>query len=241
MALRTSKPLVLIPTYNESESIIQIIDEIFSITEEANILVIDDASLDGTADLIKSHWLYGIKLQLIERASKLGLGTAYREGFRWGLEREYDVFVQIDADHSHDPKDIPSLLEEIEKGADVAVGSRYLNGVRVLNWPITRLMMSAFAGFYTRVLTCLPLTDPTSGFKAIYKDALFKLPWERFTTGGYSFQIELHFYLWQTGAKLQEVPIIFTERNKGASKMSRAIALEAALRVPKLAIEKILF
>jgi dolichol-phosphate mannosyltransferase len=215
-------------------------DEILAQGEGIHILVIDDASPDGTASVISEHPFFGARVHLLKRKEKLGLGTAYREGLRWGLERvDYDIFIQMDADHSHSPEDIPRLLAEIEAGMDCVIGSRYLGGVRVLNWPLHRLFISVFAGAYTRFFTKLPLTDPTSGFKAIHRDALIRLPWQQFTSGGYSFQIEEHYYLWRKKAKLKEIPIIFTERQVGKSKMDLIVILEAALRVLQLLFRKI--
>jgi len=238
VSIRTSRPLVMIPTYNEADGIRAIVDEILATSPAIHILIIDDSSPDGTGKIITDHPEYHHRIHLHSRPKKLGLGTAYREGYHWGLRHDYTCFIQIDADHSHDPADIPRLLEAVENGADLALGSRYVHGVRVLNWALERMMLSIFAGAYTRVLTALPFTDPTSGFKAVHRSAIEKLHWEKFTSGGYSFQIELHFYLLQSGAVCKEVPIIFTERRGGESKMSREIALEAALRVLRLSAER---
>ena len=201
--------------------------------------MVDDGSPDGTAGKVRRHVGFGKKVHLMERQGKAGLGSAYRAGFKWALEKGYDAVVEMDADLSHDPADVPRLLAALVEGADVAVGSRYLNGIRILNWPQSRLWISTFGGWYARTLTGLPMTDPTSGFKAIRRRVLEGLDWDRFTAQGYGFQIELHFFAWQAGFKIQEVPIVFTERRQGDSKMSPQIAKEAALRVLQLAVRRI--
>ncbi|MFM8720674.1 MAG: glycosyltransferase, partial [Chthoniobacterales bacterium] len=172
---------------------------------------------------------------LLEGTEKAGLGTAYRRGFQWALKNGYEAAVEMDADLSHDPADIPKLLEKLEKGAHIAVGSRYLGGISVLNWPQSRLFISTFGGFYVRTLTALPMSDPTSGFKAIRADVLRDLDWDKVQAEGYAFQIELHHTAWKQGYTIKEVPIVFTERREGDSKMSTAISLEAAWRVLRLA------
>ncbi|MFM7375363.1 MAG: glycosyltransferase, partial [Chthoniobacterales bacterium] len=170
-----------------------------------------------------------------EGTEKAGLGTAYRRGFQWALKHGYEAAVEMDADLSHDPADIPKLLEKLEKGAHIAVGSRYLGGISVLNWPQSRLFISTFGGFYVRTLTALPMSDPTSGFKAIRVDVLRDLDWDKVQAEGYAFQIELHHTAWKQCYTIKEVPIVFTERREGDSKMSTAISLEAAWRVLRLA------
>ncbi len=183
--------------------------------------------------------MYGKRIYILERPGKAGLGSAYRAAFQWALKMGYDAVVEMDADLSHDPADVPRLLEALSEGADMAVGSRYLNGIRILNWPQSRLWISTFGGWYARNLTGLPMTDPTSGFKAIRRRVLEELDWEQFTAQGYGFQVELHFFAWQAGFKIVEVPIIFTERREGNSKMSPHIALEAAKRVLQLSVRRI--
>ncbi len=227
--------LVVIPTYNERESVGGAIDLVLAQRDYLEVLVVDDASPDDTASVVRSHPLFGRRVHLLEGTGKSGLGSAYRRGFRWGLERGYEVLVEMDADLSHDPADIPALLAALEDGADVAIGSRYLQGIRVLNWPQSRLFVSTFGGFYTRALTGLPLTDPTSGFKAIRARVLRGIPWGHIEAEGYAFQIELHFAAWRQGYSLREVPIVFNERRAGDSKMSTAISLEAAWKVLRLA------
>ena len=231
--------LVILPTYNEGESILRALAEVQAKVPEAEILVVDDNSPDGTAAKVKQAPSFGKKIHLLERPGKAGLGSAYKEGFQWALKRGYDAVVEMDADLSHDPADVPKLIQALNDGADIAVGSRYLHGVRVLNWPQSRLWVSTFGGWYARILTGLPMTDPTSGFKAIRRKVLEGLDWDKFTAQGYGFQIEIHFLAWQGGFRLQEVPIIFTERREGQSKMSLQIAREAAWRVFQLALRRV--
>jgi dolichol-phosphate mannosyltransferase len=238
-AARIAKPLVIFPTYNEAEMIQTALDEVLLKAPQVDILVIDDGSPDGTADRVRGHEAFSKRVHLLERPTKAGLGSAYKEGFQWALAKKYDAVVEMDADLSHDPADVVRLLGALDEGADMAIGSRYLNGIRILNWPQSRLWISTFGGWYTRTLTGLPMTDPTSGFKAIRKRVLEKLDWSRFTSQGYGFQVELHFFAWQGGFHLQEVPIVFTERREGSSKMSTHIALEAAKRVLQLAVQRI--
>ena len=225
---------MIIPTYNEVKNLPELFGRVFQLSRSIDVLIVDDASPDGTANIVKQHEEFGRPLFLMERPGKLGLATAYKQGFEWALQRGYDACMEMDADLSHDPADIPRLLEALDNGADVAIGSRYLNGIRVLNWPQSRLQLSLFAGLYTRTLTGLPLSDPTSGFKAIRRDVLEAFDWSRFIASGYGFQIEIHFYAWQNGFRLREIPIIFTERHEGRSKMSWRISAEAAMRVLRL-------
>ena len=215
------------------------LDEVLGKASSVDVLVVDDGSPDGTAGKVKSHSMYGKRVYILERPGKAGLGSAYRAAFQWALKMGYDAVVEMDADLSHDPADVPRLLAALGEGADMAVGSRYLNGIRILNWPQSRLWISTFGGWYARCLTGLPMTDPTSGFKAIRRKVLENLDWEKFTAQGYGFQVELHFFAWQAGLKIVEVPIVFTERRQGDSKMSTPIALEAAQRVFQLAIRRI--
>ena len=236
---KITKPLVVLPTYNESEMIQMALDEVLGKASSVDVLVVDDGSPDGTAGKVKSHSMYGRRVHILERPGKAGLGSAYRVAFQWALKMGYDAVVEMDADLSHDPADVPRLLEALSEGADMAIGSRYLNGIRILNWPQSRLWISTFAGFYARSLTGLPLTDPTSGFKAIRRRVLEDLDWGNFTAQGYGFQVELHFFAWQAGFKIVEVPIVFTERREGNSKMSAHIAFEAAKRVLQLSVRRI--
>ncbi|MFH1067622.1 MAG: polyprenol monophosphomannose synthase [bacterium] len=230
--------LVIIPTYNESDGILSLIAEILPLDARLEILVVDDNSPDGTADLIEQT--ANSRVHLRRRQGKLGYASASLEGFRWAVQNDYDAALEMDADRSHDPHDIPLLLQALEQGAHVAIGSRYLNGVRVLNWPLPRLLLSAGGGFYVRFLTGLPLTDPTSGFKALRSEVIRLLKWTKFTSEGYSFNIETYYFAWKQRFKLVEIPIIFTERRQGASKMTPQIAIEAALRVIKLALRRLI-
>lgn len=231
------KALVVVPCYNEAVSIAETLGQILqhSLVE---VLVVDDASPDGTAGIVEGLPEFGSRIHLLKRAGKLGLASAYKEGFAWALQRNFDAVLEIDADLSHDPDDIGRLIAALDEGADLAVGSRYLGGVRVLNWPQHRLFLSLFAGVYTRFFTGLPMSDPTSGFKAIRREVLEAMDWKGFEAEGYGFQIELHLRAWRRNFVLKEVPIVFTERRAGASKMSRQIAWEAAGRVLRLAFEK---
>jgi dolichol-phosphate mannosyltransferase len=200
------------------------------------VLVIDDASPDGTAAIARNHPLFGKRLFLLERKGKLGLGSAYREGFRWAAGHGYDSCIEIDADLSHNPADVPRLLNALDAGADAAIGSRYLDGLRVVNWPEHRLLISSFATQFVRFFTGMPLTDATSGFKALRVETLNRLDWDKIRAEGYGFQVELHHALWQAGARLAEVPITFTERREGHTKMTAGIALEAVRRVIALSL-----
>ena len=230
-----NKAVVVIPTYNERESIGKTLDLVLNLPRKVDVLVVDDGSPDGTAQLVRSRPEFNKRVFLLEGTEKAGLGTAYRRGFQWALKNGYKAAVEMDADLSHDPADIPKLLEKLEKGAHIAVGSRYLGGISVLNWPQSRLFISTFGGFYVRTLTALPMSDPTSGFKAIRADVLRDLDWDKVQAEGYAFQIELHHTAWKQGYTIKEVPIVFTERREGDSKMSTAISLEAAWRVLRLA------
>jgi len=230
------KPLVISPTYNESASLPGLIEQVLSAREDLHVLVIDDASPDGTAGIARNHPLFGKRLFLLERKGKLGLGSAYREGFRWAAGNGYDSCIEIDADLSHNPADVPRLLKALDAGADAAIGSRYLDGLRVVNWPEHRLLISSFATQFVRFFTGMPLTDATSGFKALRVETLNRLDWDKIRAEGYGFQVELHHALWQAGARLAEVPITFTERREGHTKMTAGIALEAVRRVIALSL-----
>lgn len=232
------KALVICPTYNEKESVRAVLDAILLATPRVDILIVDDASPDGTASLVKAHPDFGSRVYLLERSGKLGLGTAYREGFQWAKKQGYPACMEIDADLSHDPHDIPALLDALDAGADAAIGSRYLNGLRVVNWPPHRLLLSSTATQFVRLMTGLPLTDSTSGFKALRLSALDKLDWQQLRAEGYGFQVELHYFLWKSGARLVEVPITFTERRDGHTKMTAGIAVEALKRVLQLTLRR---
>lgn len=230
-----AKAVVVIPTYNERETISRTLDLVMNLPRKLDVLVVDDGSPDGTADVVRSRPEFNKRIHLLTGEGKAGLGTAYRRGFQWALKHGYEAAIEMDADLSHDPADIPKLLGALEEGAHLAVGSRYLGGISVLNWPQSRLFISTFGGFYVRTLTALPMSDPTSGFKAIRTEVLRDLDWSKVQAEGYAFQIELHHTAWKQGYTVKEVPIVFTERRVGDSKMSTKISLEAAWRVLRLA------
>ncbi len=225
--------LVIIPTYNEAHNIINIIDELMELGMGVDVLIIDDNSPDKTGKLVEDvRKKYGDRLHLIKRTGKLGLGTAYVEGFQFALDNRYEYICEMDADFSHSPKEISKLIDEVKSGrADVAVGSRYKNGIRIINWPLNRLILSYSANTYARIITGIPILDTTAGFKCIHRKVLEAISIDRISSNGYAFQIELHFRAWKAGFKLKEVPITFTERKEGESKMSKGIVWEAMRRV----------
>ncbi|MBD1208944.1 MAG: polyprenol monophosphomannose synthase [Ignavibacteria bacterium] len=227
------KILIIIPTYNESDNIRAIAGEIFDVYGGLDILVVDDNSPDGTGGIVRDMQLEDTRVHLLERSGKLGLGTAYCAGFLWAIERGYDVVFEMDADFSHDPKEIPNFLRAIES-ADVVIGSRYSTGVNVVNWPMQRLLLSWFANLYTRLITRMPIYDATGGFKCFRTDILRGVDLTKIRSNGYAFQIEMNFKLWKRGARMLEIPIIFVDRRSGVSKMSKNIIWEAAWLVWKL-------
>jgi dolichol-phosphate mannosyltransferase len=234
--------LVIIPTYNESKNIPRLLDRLMSLKPATDVLIVDDGSPDGTAALVttarKNH---PGRIHLIEREGKQGLGSAYVRGFRYALEQGYTYVCEMDADFSHNPEDVPRLVEKVKSGeADVAVGSRYSNGISIVNWPLRRLILSYCANLYARFITGIPIKDTTAGFKCIHRKVLESIPLENIHSNGYAFQIELHFRAWKAGFKLDEVSIIFREREEGVSKMSKAIVREAVWRVWALKIRSIL-
>ncbi len=235
----SSQPLLVLPTFNEAMSLPEVLTRLFALPGSLHVLVVDDASPDGTASLVRSHAEFGHRLFLFSRAGKLGLGSAYLDGFRWVLERGYSAALEMDADLSHDPDDVPRLLAALDTGADLAIGSRYIQGISVLHWPLWRVLLSLGAGYYTRLFTGLPLSDPTSGFKAIRREALTRLMAEKISSEGYGFQIELHFTAYRAGLALSEIPIVFTERRDGHSKLSAGIAFEAVFLVPRLGLRRL--
>ena len=224
-----SNSLIIIPTYNESENIERLIRVIFLLNNNYQILVIDDNSPDGTTEIVeKLVKSYPGRLHLIKRSEKLGLGTAYIKGFNWAIENGYDFVFEMDADFSHDPADLPRLLETCEKnGADLAIGSRYVSGVNVVNWPLGRILMSYFASAYVRMITGMKIRDTTAGFKCYNIKVLRSMNLEKIRFKGYAFQIEMKFAVWKLGYHIVEIPIIFTERKHGLSKMSGGIFNEA--------------
>lgn len=220
--------LVVIPTYNERENITRIIPEVFSQSDDIHVLIIEDGSPDGTADLVRGMMqTYDGRLHMEERKGKLGLGTAYLHAFKWALERDYEFIFEMDADFSHDPKDLSRLHHACVDGADLAIGSRYVTGVNVVNWPMGRVLMSYFASKYVRFITGLPVNDATAGFKCYRRAVLETIPLNKIRFIGYAFQIEMKFKTWKYGFKIKEVPVIFTDRTLGQSKMSTGIFKEA--------------
>jgi dolichol-phosphate mannosyltransferase len=220
--------LVIIPTYKERENIEALVSAITSLPVKFDILIIDDNSPDDTARLVKKLQSKYSNLHLIERIGKMGLGTAYLTGFDWAIEKGYDYIFEMDADFSHDPLDLVKLYRTCnDEGADVAIGSRYISGVNVVNWPLTRVLMSYFASIYVRIVTGMKIMDTTAGFKCYKKDALRNIRKYRIRSVGYGFQIEMKFIAWKLGYKIVEVPIIFTDRKLGTSKMSGGIFNEA--------------
>lgn len=223
------KALVVIPTYNEKETIQSVINSVLR-HEGFDILVVDDSSPDGTAGVVKEIISNEKKVSLIERRWKLGLGTAYLEGFKWGLERDYDYFIEMDADNSHDPDDLPLFLLKMEEGAGLVIGSRYLNkSISVVGWDFRRLMMSKFGNFYASSILGLPLTDLTSGYRCYSREALETIALDSLHSNGYAFQIEMAYRVAAAGLSVEEMPIIFRERESGISKMSRKIIRESAV------------
>lgn len=237
-----TESLVIIPTYNEAENIVSVLDQVVGLPQSVDALVIDDGSPDGTAERVRSAVRrYENRVFLIERRGKLGLGTAYISGFSWALERGYRYICEMDADLSHNPSDLVHLIEPVQGDeADLAIGSRYVEGVRVINWPLSRLILSYGAGMYTRVITRLPVFDVTAGFVCYHRRVLETIDLERVHSNGYSFQVEMKYRAWREGFRLLEVPIVFTERTEGQSKMSKAIVREAAFKVWELRLRDLL-
>lgn len=231
--------IVIIPTYNEKENIAQIIHKVFSLAGDFNILIIDDNSPDGTALIIKQLVsIYENRLFLIERTGKLGLGTAYLTGFRWALRHNYEYIFEMDADFSHNPDDLIRLYDACHnQGADLAIGSRYISGINVINWPLRRVLMSYFASVYVRKITGMKIMDTTAGFKCYRHTVLRTIDIDKIRMKGYGFQIEMKFKTWKYGFKIIEIPIIFTDRSAGTSKMSGGIFGEAFKGVIKMKIQ----
>ena len=234
--------LIIIPTYNEKENIENIILKIFDLEGSFNILIIDDGSPDGTAKIVKElQKKYSKSLFLKERSGKLGLGTAYIHGFKWALENNYEYIFEMDADFSHDPKDLPRLYDACHKNnGDLAIGSRYVKGVNIVNWPMSRLLMSFFASKYVKTITGMPIHDSTAGFKCYKRKVLEKINLDKIEFIGYAFQIEMKFKSWKYGFNIVEVPVIFTDRQEGNSKMSGGIFYEALFGVIKMKLKSFL-
>lgn len=234
--------LVIIPTFNEKENISEIIKAVFNLPEEFSVLIVDDNSPDGTAQIVKNlQDEYQNRLFLEVRHEKKGLGTAYIHGFLWALERNFDFIFEMDADFSHNPKDLIRLYRECkENGADVAIGSRYKNGVRVVNWPLRRILLSRGASLYVRLLTSMPVKDPTAGFVCYKKEVIQAIDLQNIQFVGYAFQVEMKYKAFLRGFKLSEVPIIFIDRIKGKSKMNGFIIKEGILGVLKMRLKQLL-
>lgn len=233
------KTVVIIPTYNEIANIEKMLTTLNTLYPTLNVLIIDDGSPDGTAEVIKNFQQQKTNLFLIERTGKLGLGTAYIKGFKWALEQNFDAVITMDCDFSHEPEAIAQFVEKLQTH-DLVIGSRYIGGIRIMNWPMQRLLLSYFASIYARIITGIPFSDSTGGFNAYSRKALLALNLDNIFSVGYAFQIELKFKVWSLGLPCIELPITFFERTEGASKMSGNIISEAVINVFKLRIKKIL-
>ncbi len=234
------RKLVIIPTYNEIDNIEAMIKKVFSLKEPFDLLIIDDGSPDGTADVvIKEQLNYPERLHLIQRKGKQGLGTAYITGFKWALKNGYDYVFEMDADFSHNPDDLERLYKATAEGYDLVIGSRYVMGVNVVNWPMKRVLLSYYASWYVRLVTGMPIHDATAGFVCYSAKLLDTMDLDDIKMKGYGFQIDMKYVAWRLGFKIKEVPIIFTERTLGKSKMSKGIFREALFGVMKLRFRKI--
>lgn len=234
------KKLVIIPTYNEKENIRNIISAVFALQQDFHILVVDDSSPDGTSDIVKDlQKEYPHHLHLVIRKVKDGLGKAYLHGFQWALQNHYDYIFEMDADFSHNPNDLPKLFEAC-KNADMSIGSRYCKGVNVVNWPMSRVLLSYFASKYVRFILGIPVHDTTAGFVCFSRKALESIGLERVKLKGYGFQVEMKYRAFRKGLKIVEVPIIFTDRTEGESKMNGGIIQEAVFGVLELKIKSLL-
>lgn len=228
------RALVIVPTYNERENIARLIDSVLSQDPRLEVLVVDDGSPDGTAQIVQEAMAATPRVHLLQRPKKMGLGTAYIAGFRWALERPYDFVFEMDADFSHDPEHLPNFLRAVES-ADLVLGSRYRDGkVTIINWPITRLLLSYFANVYARFVTGLQIWDGTGGFKCFRRQVLEAIDLNKVVSNGYAFQIEMSFRAWKKGYRIVEIPIVFVDRTEGQSKMSKSIVREAVWMVWRL-------
>lgn len=234
-----AKTLVVTPTYNEAENITRFISEVLAQGPDIEILVVDDNSPDGTGDLVAGKQEGNDRIHLLRRAGKMGLGTAYVEGFRYAISKKFDYVFEMDADFSHNPEEIPKFLGKMN-GCDLVLGSRYTGGVRVVNWPIRRLILSYAANVYTRIITGMPLKDSTGGFKCFKRKVLEAIDLDKVHSNGYAFQIEMTFKAWSKGFKVCEHPIIFLDRMSGVSKMSKGIVYEAVFMVWKLKLHQLI-
>ncbi len=237
----SSEVIVIIPTYNEAGNIVPMLQNLLNLSIPVDVLIVDDGSPDGTAELVKKEAQKNPgRIHLMERGKKMGLGTAYVAGFQFGLDNGYMYLCEMDCDFSHDPKDIPKLVEKVKSGeADVAIGSRYSAGISIINWPLSRLILSYSANLYARFVTGLTIFDTTAGFKCLHRKVLESINLDRIKSNGYAFQIEIHFRAWKLGFRIKEVSIIFRERKSGVSKMSKKIVIEAIWRVWSLKMRSI--
>jgi len=230
-----SSALVIIPTYNEIENISKMLDTVMNLNENYDVLIVDDGSPDGTAQVVREKMdAFVGRIHLEERTGKLGLGTAYIHGFKWALKRDYEYIFEMDCDFSHDPNDLARLKKACEDGAELSIGSRYVKGVNVVNWPMSRVLLSYFASVYVRFITRMPIQDATAGFKCYKRATLEGINFDKIHFVGYAFQIEMKFKVWQRKMSIVEVPVIFTDRTEGQSKMSSGIIKEAIFGVIKL-------
>ncbi|MDO9183126.1 MAG: polyprenol monophosphomannose synthase [Bacteriovorax sp.] len=237
MLLPYEQALIIIPTFNEIDNIENMIRTLFGLYPAVSLLIIEDGSPDGTAKVVKELMSEFTNLHIIERQGKLGLGTAYIAGFKWALEKKYQYVFEMDCDFSHDPKQVSDLLEAAIDN-DLVIGSRYIGGIRIINWPIQRLLLSYAASIYARIITGIPVHDTTGGFKCFKRSSLLALDLESIISNGYSFQLELNYKIWAKGLKIKEVPIIFYERRNGQSKMGGGIIIEAIFAVFRLRLKK---
>lgn len=235
--IRLDNSVVIIPTYNEIANIEKMLETLHNLHPALHILIIDDGSPDGTAAIVKSFQKKKENLFLIERTGKLGLGTAYIKGFQWALSKNYEAVVTMDCDFSHEPEAIPLFINNLATN-ELVIGSRYIGGIRIMNWPMHRLLLSYFASIYARIITGIPFSDSTGGFNAYSRKALSALKLERVFSVGYAFQIELKYKVWSLGLRCLEIPITFHERNEGKSKMSRKIVFEAVVNMFLLRFKK---
>jgi dolichol-phosphate mannosyltransferase len=232
-----SKNLVIIPTYNEKENVEKMIRKVFSLPTPFHLLIVEDNSPDGTADIVKRlQNEFSEQLHILERKGKLGLGTAYIAGFKWALEHDYEYICEMDCDFSHNPEDLVRLQKAVADGADLAIGSRYISGINVVNWPLGRVLMSYFASVYVRIVTGMNVRDTTAGFKCYHRRVLETIELDKIKLIGYGFQVEMKFTAHKFGYKIVEVPIIFIDRQEGTSKMSGGIFNEALWGVLKMKI-----
>lgn len=235
-----NKTLIIIPTYNEIDNIERMINTLFELYPEISLLIIEDGSPDGTAEVVKKYQeKYPNNLFMIQRTGKLGLGTAYITGFKWALERDYEFVFEMDCDFSHDPNQVRDLLAAAQNH-DLVIGSRYINGIRIINWPFKRLLLSYLASIYIRIVTGIPVLDATGGFKCFTRKALQNLNYNNIISKGYIFQLELNYKTWASGLTVKEVPIIFYEREVGVSKMGGGIIFEALFAVLRLRIKRMI-